>query len=71
MQATSRKRSGREARPEEGNESPHRENDEGSRPVMDDCSPHVGIMLGVSRQARLRRRHTENPPQARPAMAIA
>ncbi len=39
-----------------------RENTEESRPMMATCSPRVGITLAGASQARLRRRHIENPP---------
>lgn len=47
------------------------ENTERSRPVMAPCSPRVEVTLADWRQACLRRRHIEIPPQARPARAMA
>ena len=37
---------------------------------MATCSPRVEITLAGVRQARFRRRHIENPPQARPTAPI-
>ena len=46
-------------------------NTEVSRCVTATCSPRVGITLAGACQARLRRRKSEYPPQARPARAMA
>jgi hypothetical protein len=63
-------RTGEESRAGAGCELSTRENTEGSRLMMVTCSPRVGIRLASLRQARLRRRHICQPPQAIPASPI-